>query len=40
VTALLLYRRAAGHGWHDIVLSPARMRLMVRQAARGAVGRA
>jgi O-antigen/teichoic acid export membrane protein len=40
VTALLLYRRAAGLGWHDIVLSPARMRLMVRQAARGAVGRA
>jgi len=38
--ALLLYRRAAALGWRDIVLSPARMRLIVRQAARGAVGRA
>jgi O-antigen/teichoic acid export membrane protein len=40
VLALFFYRRASGHGWREFVATPSLMRLWVRQAARGALGRA
>ncbi|HEY7691791.1 MAG TPA: oligosaccharide flippase family protein [Gaiellaceae bacterium] len=40
VIALILYRRASGLRWRDFAPTPSVMRLWVRQAARGALGRA
>jgi O-antigen/teichoic acid export membrane protein len=40
VIALVLYRRASGLRWRDFAPTPSLMRLWVRQAARGAFGRA
>ncbi|HEY7396827.1 MAG TPA: oligosaccharide flippase family protein, partial [Gaiellaceae bacterium] len=40
VVALVLYRRASGLRWRDFVVTPALMRVWVRQATRGALGRA
>jgi O-antigen/teichoic acid export membrane protein len=37
--ALVLYCRATGLAWRDVVLTPSRMRIWAHQAARGALGR-
>jgi O-antigen/teichoic acid export membrane protein len=40
VIALVLYRRASGLRWRDFAPTPSLMRVWVREATRGAVGRA